>query len=331
MGAVGDRILSGMPAEWSLRSEIENLVTTHGAEVALAELATAQHGQVATGQLKLLGITKSAIAGRRETGRLHQVHQTVWSVGHRHITREGRWMAAVLAAGPDASLSHLSAAQLRGLSPWASNEIHVIARRRMRIPGIRCHRCLLADDERAEIHGIPVTGLSRTLFDCAAILPPYRFEKLLQEAEFRRLTDTHSLDALLRRYPGHRGVARARMVLEKRRFGASITKEEMELRFAKLMDDFGVPSPVFNGLVGAGGKNYEVDVHWPDARLIVELDSRSAHQTTYAFENDRARDRALRVAGWDVVRITWRQLHDEPAKVVADIRALLAAAGAPVS
>ena len=235
-------------------------------------------------------------------------------------------MAAVLAAGPDAALSHLSAAQLKGLSEWATARIHVISSKHVRIAGIAAHRCVLADDERTVIHGIPVTGLARTLLDCAAMLPAYRLEKLLQEAEFRRLSDSLSLDALIRRYPGHRGVAKARSVLERGRFGASITKEEMELRFLKVVDDYGLPSPVLNGLIRAGGKNHEVDCHWSDGRVIVELDSRMAHMTTQAFEGDRARDRALRIAGWTVIRITWHQMHDEPARIASDIRSLLAAA-----
>ena len=113
------------------------------------------------------------------------------------------------------------------------------------------------------------------------------------------------------------------MILERGRFGASITKEEMELRFLKLLDDYGLPSPVLNGLIRTAVRDYEVDCQWPGSMLIVELDSRSAHLTTRSFESDRARDRALRVAGWTVIRITWRQLHDEPAKIAADIRSLL--------
>lgn len=233
-------------------------------------------------------------------------------------------MAAVLAAGPGAVLSHLSAALLWRLSPWPRSSIDVIAPAKRQIRGVLVHRCSLGPDERTELDGIPVTGLSRTLFDCAGVLPPYRLEKLLQEAEFRRLTDSLSLDDLLARHPGHRGVARARSVLERGRFGASVTREEMELRFLKLVDDFGLPSPVVNGLIRAGGRDHEVDTHWPASMLIVELDSRSAHFTGHAFEGDRARDRALRVAGWTVIRITWRQLHDEPARIAADLRTLLA-------
>ena len=231
-------------------------------------------------------------------------------------------MAATLAAGPDAALSHRTAASLWDLTLWRG-KVEVVAPKQRRIAGVIVHRACLAEDEKTHIDGIPVTTLSRTLFDCAGAVPPHRLEKLIQEAEFKRLTDTLSLDDLLRRYPGHREVARARGVLERGRFGASVTKEEMELRFLKLVDDYGLPSPVLNGLIQAGGRSYEVDCHWPRSMLAVELDSRSAHLTAHSFEADRARDRALRVAGWDVIRITWRQLHDEPAEIAADIRSLL--------
>ena len=289
----------------------------------MADLATLQHGVVALGQLMLLGASRRHVNVLVANGHLHRVHRGVFSVGHRNLSIKGRWMAAVLAAGPGAFLSHLSAAKLRNLTEWSTATIHVIAPRRCRIPGVSVHRCSIAPDEVEICDGIPTTGLARTLFDCAGILGAHRLEKLLQEAEFRRLSDTLSLDDLVRRYPGHRGVSRARSVLERGRFGASITKEEMELRFAKFLDDHGLPAPVLNGIVSAGESSFEVDCHWPDSMLIVELDSRSAHLTGYAFENDRARDRALGVAGWTVIRITWRQLHDQPEGLAADLRTLL--------
>lgn len=317
-----------MPAEWSLPHQIAGLGSTRPIENPIAQLAAFQHGVVAREQLQLLGLARGAIEARIKTGRLIRVHRGVYAVGHKRLSRRGVWMAAVLAAGPDAVLSHRTAAALWGLAPETNGPIDVTAPNQRRVKGVRVHRCSPAMDETTREDGIPVSTLSRTLFDCAGALPAYRLEKLLQEAEFKRLTDTLSLGDLIARYPGHRGVARARMVLERGRFGASITKEEMEIRFLKLVDDYELPSPVLNGLIRAGDRDYEADCHWPNSMLVVELDSRSAHLTTYSFENDRARDRALRVAGWNVIRITWRQLHDEPARIAADIRSLLAGATA---
>ena len=97
------------------------------------------------------------------------------------------------------------------------------------------------------------------------------------------------------------------------------TRSELERRFLDLVRSASLPSPVTNGLVDG----YEVDFHWPDARLIVETDGRETHATPLAFERDRERDLELTLAGWRVIRITWRQLRDAPERIVALLRAHL--------
>jgi very-short-patch-repair endonuclease len=183
------------------------------------------------------------------------------------------------------------------------------------------HKARLPNDEITIHEGIPVTTVPRTLFDLAAVLPARQLERAINEAEVLRLWDELSLDRLLHRYPRHRGNRAIRAALHQRRRGSTVTKSELEETFLRLIDAAGIPRPEINALV----EDFEVDAVWRDARLVVELDGRDVHGTAAAFETDRERDRALQVAGWRPVRITYRQLRDTPREVVADLRRLWAA------
>lgn len=231
-------------------------------------------------------------------------------------------MAAVLAAGPGAVLSHRDAAALVGLRPSARGLIDVSAPRRCRRPGIQAHVVCLPPDEVTTHDGIPVTTVARTLLDLAAVLPPHRLKRVVEQAEFLRLADDTSLDALLARYPRRSGTASLREI---RQAGLTktLTRSELEERFLAFLDAHDLPRPRVNCAV----EGFEVDFHWPDQCLIVELDGRAAHHTRIAFERDRARDRALQAAGWRVVRITWHQLQDEPAQIAGDLVRLLSMSG----
>jgi very-short-patch-repair endonuclease len=266
-----------------------------------------------------LGLSSEAVDVRLEGSRLHRVHRGVYAVGQRHLRHEARWMAAVLACGAGAVLSHRSGGVHWGLVR-SDHVPEVTAPTRLRTRrGIRPHQATLPPDERTIHEAIPVTTPNRTLFDLAAVLRERQLERAINEAEVRRLWDHTSLAALLDRYPRHRGNPIIRAALERRREGATVTRSELEELFVELLDAAGLPRPELNAVI----EGFEVDAVWRDRRLIVELDGRGFHSTATAFERDRARDRALQAVGWRVVRLTYRQLRDAPEAVLADLHRLL--------
>jgi very-short-patch-repair endonuclease len=267
---------------------------------------------------------RGAIGWRLDNGRLHSVHLGVYAVGHGRLDRKGRWMAAALACGRGAVLSHRSAGQLWGIVPLASRRIEVTrpGSHRPR-PGIVAHRARMPADEAAAVEGIPVTGLSRTLLDLAAVLPRQQLEQALNEAEVLGLTDRISIPSLLQRYPRRHGSAALRAMLPDPQTFRGITRRELEARFKKLLDGSDLPQPRLNADLVVRGRFFDVDCLWADQRLIIELDGRAVHGTRRAFERDREKDRLLVADGWRVVRITWRQLQDDAEAVVGDLRRLL--------
>ncbi|MGI8511157.1 MAG: DUF559 domain-containing protein, partial [Solirubrobacteraceae bacterium] len=188
---------------------------------------------------------------------------------------------------------------------------------------VRVHLASLANDELTELEEIPVTTASRTLLDLAAVLDGQRLERALREAEFRRLGDATSLTMLLERHPRRRGTAVLRRILAAGRIGDGVTRGEPEDRFVAFLDATGLPRPRLNRHIEAAGRLVECDCVWRDERLIVELDGHATHGRRSAFEDDRARDRALSVDAWRVVRVTWRQLEWEAGLLESDLRRLL--------
>ena len=280
---------------------------------------------VARDQLIRLGFEEGAIERRLSAGRLHGVRRGVYAVGHRDVSRHGRWMAAVLASGPDAVLSHWSAAALWMIRPNSRSIIDVTDPIKSRSwDGIRRHHKALPADEVTVEEGIPVTTVPRTIFDLAATESADMVENLIREMEFRELRDRLSLWDLIERYPRRRGVARLRLALERLKDEPVGRKRSpLEERFAPFLRRHRLPQSRFNESIVLGSKRFEVDCHWPGTGQIVELDGWEGHKTRTAFREDRARDRILRVAGYSVTRLTWNQLDDEPETIAADLRALL--------
>jgi very-short-patch-repair endonuclease len=304
--------------EGNIRRDIRGKRSPPSADALTSELAARQQGLVTRPQLMALGMGPDAIDRRIATQRLHPVHRGVFAVGHRLRTRESTWMAAVLAAGPDAVLAFRSAPALWGMRQ--SSRLEVIAPRRHRRPAIETHRIVLLEDEVTFEAGIPVTTPARTLLDLAAVVPEQHLERAFHEAEVRRLTSPTSLDALVARYGGRRGTGAIKQVLARHEaIGQAVPTSILERRFLALLDAHDLPRPRINRITGNG----EIDATWPEQRLIVECDGFATHGTRKAFEEDRAKDRALQVAGWRVVRITWRQLIDDPDTIARQIAALL--------
>jgi len=300
----------------------EGLTRTRGDDRPLATLARQQHGVVGRWQLLAAGLSEEMIDSRIHTGGLHRLHLGVYSVGHQLVSREGRWMAAVLASGPEAVLSHYSAAALWQIRPSSRTRIDVTVPHRSRSSElIHRHVSPVPPDERTLKEGIPVTTVPRTI---AATEPADVIQNLLREAEYRELWDRLSLWDLVERFPGRRGVRKVRVALERLKSEPPGRKRsKLEERFAPFLRLHHLPLPRFNDWILLGPKRYQVDCHWPGTGQIVELDGWQGHKTRTAFREDRARDRALRVAGYSVTRLTWSQLEDEPEAVAADLRVLL--------
>jgi very-short-patch-repair endonuclease len=292
-----------------------------GIEAELAELAARQWGVVSIEQLRSLGFGRSGVTRRVQAGRLHRLYRGVYAVGHAHLGREGRRLAAVLACGQGAVLSHRSAASHWGLLDTSSGRIDVIARRgRGGAPGIRLHssRSLLARDTTTH-EGIPITAVARTLLDLAATVRADRLERALAQAEHLRLYDHRAIVDVTRRATGHRG----RAILARATAGEpKWTRSEMEARFLKLVRDAGLPEPKVNAFLAASDHpRLEVDFHWPVHRLVVETDGWGTHRARSAFKRDRRKDAALTADGWRVVRFSYDDVAYDGATVVRRLRA----------
>jgi very-short-patch-repair endonuclease len=234
-------------------------------------------------------------------------------------------MAAVLASGDGAVLSHRSATALWRIWGSGTGEIHVTVPRKSRSHrAIRRHFSMLPDDEREVVDGIPVASAARAALDLAADKGEAAAEAALREMEYLGLYGRVSLPALIERYSNHRGTRAAREALERVRDdpGGRI-RSTLEEVFLPFLDAQRIPRPRLNAWLAVGEHRYQVDCLWPEARLIGELDGFQAHGTKRAFRKDRKRDRRLGAAGYLVVRITESQLLDEPAEVGADLRTLV--------
>lgn len=279
---------------------------------------------VARRQLIELGLSDARIKGRIARGHLHVVHRGVYAVGHRVLSRRSRWMAAVLFGGPEAALSHRSAAQLWGIAPHRGSAIDVTRRSGWRSStGIVVHRNAISADEIEEVAGIPCTCVPRTSLDLAGSFSRDELERTINQIEMRRLTHALSIYDLLARYPRRPGAPVLRALLDDLLEGHGVTRSMLEERFAALLARSDLPRPQLNASLAVHGRFFEVDCLWRKQRVIVELDGVRVHGTDLAFEKDRERDRLLIADGWRVPRITWRQLRDDAPAVLADLRTLL--------
>jgi len=297
----------------------------------IAEIAGRQHGVVARRELVALGMGAGAIHYRMRAGRLHPLHRGVYAVGHRRLSHEGRWIAAVLACGHGAALSYINAAAHRGLRQTASAAIHVSIPTdagRSRRQGIVVHRCPGLRAEEVEIHdGIATTTVARTLVDIAGMLAAGPLERAVEQALALRLFDLRSVQAVLMGNATRPGVSTLAAIVARIHDEPQLTRSELENMFLELCARHAIPRPQVNAEVAG----YTVDFCWPAERLVVETDGNEHHGTRVAFERDRARDARLTVAGQRVLRFTHRQLVREPVAVAEVLLALLAPQRQPAS
>jgi hypothetical protein len=264
----------------------------------IAEIAWRQHGVVSVEQLSAAGIGRTEVTRRVQAGRLHRLHQGVYAVGHRGLSWRGRWLAAVLASGDGAVLSHSSAVALWQFLRPIPGPVHVTvgaAVRRKPRAGIQLHRSrTLTPRDVTRRHGIAVTTPARTIADIRGEVEDHLFRRALRQAELAGYRVPH-LSATKR------------------------TRSDLELLFLGLCDRHGLPRPLVNRRVHGN----RVDFHWPDHRLVVETDSWEYHRGSVAFEDDHERDLRLRAHGIAVRRYTGDQLEAAPEAVVADLRRAL--------
>jgi hypothetical protein len=269
-------------------------------------------------ELRAAGLDRSAISRRVRAGTLHRMYRDVYAVAPPLLLRrEARWRGAVLACGPDAALSHCSAAVLWELleDRWSFVDVTTPHRGRKGTDGIRLHRTRRLDPgDVVIVRGIPVTTVERTLLDLADVVPLRVLRRAARQAEVLRLP----VGSPREKAHGRRG-APSLGALSLQRAGIVLTRSELELRFLRLCRRFAIPAPEVNVVI----EGKERDFVWRDARLVVEVDGHATHGTRHAFDDDRARDLALVRAGWRVVRFTHAQITRDAAEVAAALRHLL--------
>ncbi|MGZ4232591.1 MAG: DUF559 domain-containing protein [Solirubrobacteraceae bacterium] len=297
---------------------------------ALVALAVRQHGVFGLDQIAELSLSASATRDRLASGRLHRIHHSVYSVVPLTLLgRNGRYMAAVLACGPEAVLSHTCAAALHEIRGTNRAKIDVTVRGRShrRHFGLDIHRSTtMIPQDVTVVQGIPCTTVARTILDLAQVIKRRPLERALDQAEILRLLDIDALLDQIERNKARPAAKRLRAVLDEHYIGSTPTWSELEELLLGACRRAGLPIPEVNALIDphdADPTAIRVDFVWRDARVIVETDGHGTHSTRQAFEEDRLRDQRLIVAGWTVIRITWRQLTRRPDEVIERLAELL--------
>ena len=276
---------------------------------AVLRTAHVQHGVVTRAQLYGHGLNSDGVAHRVERGRLHPLGGNVFAVGTPHLTRRGRWMAAVLACGEGARLSHRSACALYGVAgEGGAIHVSVPAGRRPRVEGVVVHRRALAGGAARE--GIEVVSVVQALVDLAACADGDEVEAAINAADRADLIHPGRLRAALNDHPRHPGVGALKRILDAHTF--SLTDSVLERRFRPLWKQAGLPPPLTQQYVNG----YRVDFFWPDLGLVVETDGGRFHRTAAQQTADRRRDQAHTAAGMTPLRFTHAQVAHEPRHVV---------------
>jgi very-short-patch-repair endonuclease len=286
------------------------------ADLAVSRIAASQRGVVTYEQLLAEGLSRGAIAHRLATGRLHRLHRGIYLVGHPVPPPLSLETAALLSCGDGAVLSHGSAAALWNFgAPGSMIDVTIPGRERGNFDGVRVH-CVrvLSMTEVRRRQGLPLTSPARTLLDISEELSLEKLEQAVADARRSGFVRDGELEAQLERSPGRHGTKPLRTVLE-REGGPAFTRSKAEQRLLALLRKARLPPPRCNVRISG----HEVDFLWLDAKLVVEFDSWGFHRSRAAFEKDRRRDADLQLAGFRVIRITWRRLVEEPEAVVAQI------------
>lgn len=267
----------------------------------IAAIGKRQHGVVSLRQLEEAGLSRSGVVRRVEAGRLHRIHRGVYAVGHPGISQHGRWMAAALACGDGAVVSHRSAAELWDLLKPRGGPIDVSVPSdggRAKRSGIRLHRrASLRTAGLTRRRGIPVTRPSQTIVDIRGAVSEAEVRRAIRQAEVLGL-------------PLGEDIRHDR------------TRSDLERDFLRICQRFRLPMPEVNVEIG----QYEADFLWRDLSFVVETDGYKYHRGQQAFRDDRRRDLELRALGFEVQRLSDDQIDEEPQRVAALLREVLASA-----
>jgi len=290
----------------------------------VADRAARQHGRIRFDQIVACGLDDAAVARRVRKGWLHRVHHGVYAVGHRGATLDAQFMAAVLAGGEDAHLSHWASCALAELVRWDDRPVDVTVRgsAERRRPGIRFHRARSLDPrDTTRLHGIPCTTPARAILEIAPQLSDHRLKRLVRKAQAERRASVRQFAAVLARGHGHPATGRIAKLIAT---GTAPTYSGDEDAVLDLILRANFEHPIVNGRLVVPGGPYFPDLRWPTERLILEIDS-PWHDGRIAQELDAARQADLEAAGERVLRTTQAQALHAPQQLIAR----LAAAGAP--
>ena len=290
----------------------------------IARVAGRQHGVIARSQLLRLGLDRKAILRRVAAGVLHSMHGgRVFAVGRNPLSTRGVYLAAVMASGPGAALSHRSAAALRGLRPSSGRiELTVPAVCR-RLSGVRIYRTRMRHPQDfTVVDGIPVTSVARTLLDLSAVVRPNDLELAIDRAERSGLLDLTAVVEVLDRANGRKGATALRRAVAA--YEPSTQKSELERAFKRLLSMAqDITRPAFNALVDGETRTIEVDAYWDHQRLAVQLDGFAFHHTRRDRERDALSDADLELAGCRAMRLTWDDVTVNGERTLRRIRVAL--------
>ena len=302
------------------------LQTTPPPDVLVGLRAAEQQGQITISELRGCGLGYRAVAVRVRNGHLHRMYRGVYAVGHAGVTREGRFMAAVLACGDRAYLSWFAAGMLCDYLPWEERlpDVTVVAAKARTVQGIRVHRARsLHWRDVTHHHGIPVTSPERTLLDLATVLSGEALRTAARRAQAAHRVSVRQLLAVVERSNGHPGTGALRAVIAD---GPAPTRSSLEDRLLALLDGAGIARPEINVPLRLNGRTIIPDFLWHAQRVAIEADSERWHEHKLTRENDADKQAILEALGWRVLRIDDQQLRRHPRQTLARVRAALAQA-----
>jgi very-short-patch-repair endonuclease len=293
-------------------------------DVSVARLAAEQWGVLSLRELRMCGMSRDAVKVRVRNGRLHPLYRGVYAVGHANITREGRFLAAVKACGPNAVLSHFSAAAHYDLVRWDGRFPEVTTRTERAHRGIRVHRSSKLEVQDITSHkGIPITTPARTLIDLAATFDYTALRRAVREAQRKLVTSRQILETLDRLGP-RPGIANLTKILAT---GPAPTRSELEDAVLDLLIKGGFQHPDVNRPLTLDNRRIVPDFRWSQQRLVIEADGAEWHDNPLAREDDAERQAILEAHGERVIRVTWTQAITRRAQTLTRIRE----AGAPLA
>lgn len=290
---------------------------------ALLRLAAAQHALFTSAQARKVGLTAKQVESGCRSGWWLRVYRSVYRLPGTPVTDEQRLLAAVLACGPGAVASHRAAAWLWDLADGARLEV---ASPRNRAPAAHVVVHRRTSGLRAVVRrGVPCTDPLRTVLDLAATGDEALVAATLDRGIADGLFTAAAVGRALERSAGKgvRGAGVLRRVLARRLEADGERPSALESAMDRLVVGFGLPRPERQHEVA--GTPYRLDYAWTGSRVAVEVDGYGPHSSREAFQDDRARQNVLVLAGWTVLRFTWADVRSRPATVATVLRRALGA------